>query len=129
MTNYWLYLDDWRTPRQSFTETGDSVYNYDRWKVVKNYEQFVNYTERGLCVHSAWPELVSLDHDLLDNHYHQCASNPIDYQLVQETGWHAARWLLQYARARGLPAPKILVHSANAAGKKNIFQLINTFNK
>lgn len=118
-----LYLDDFRQPTDSFDYTGNPIYNKLKWEVVRNYEDFVKFIEEhGI------PDTISFDHDLADEHYmHQTA---IDYNIQEKTGFHCAKWLINYCidNKKELPVT-ILIHSMNPAGSLNIKSLFDTYKK
>jgi hypothetical protein len=120
---YNLYLDDFRQPTDSFDYLGNPIYNKLKWEIVRNYDDFVKIIEeRGV------PNTISFDHDLSDEHYkHQTV---INYDLQEKTGFHCAKWLINYCidNKKELPTT-ILIHSMNPAGSLNIKSLFDTYNK
>lgn len=120
-----LYLDDERIP----TET---IPGYEPWVVVKNYHEFVHYTE-----HNGLPDFITFDHDLADEHISdftlQTSINGCclpDYESYQEkTGLDCARWLVKYCEENALPLPSCAVHSFNPVGANNIQSFINGYNR
>jgi hypothetical protein len=120
--NYKLFLDDFRDPRDAFFYKGFPIYN-DEWIVVRNYNEFIKaIEERGI------PEAVSFDHDLADAHYNQPTQIDYNDESQEKTGYHCAKWLINYCidNKKELPAI-ILVHSFNPAGSQNIWSLFNTY--
>lgn len=130
--SYKLYLDDYRQPVMSFKlmlkrvgENRAMVY-LDEWVVVKHYAEFIQtIKEKGM------PELISFDHDLADAHYNEKYQNgKIDYDNEDfnknyfKTGYHCARWLLEYCTENELEIPPCLVHSQNPVGVQNICALL-----
>jgi len=78
------------------------------------------------------PHMVHFDHDL-GNEYHWNETHPMNedgtspdeheilYDKFQEmTGYHAAKWLVDYCMINELPLPRWNVHSMNVVGAKNI---------
>jgi hypothetical protein len=125
--SYNLYLDDFRDPIDSAYYLGINVYGNLDWIVVRNYDDFVDYIKKhGI------PEIVSFDHDLADEHYgtHQNLDE-IEYLLYEEkTGYHCAKWLINYCVDNNLELPtEVLIHSMNPAGSANIKSLFDTYNK
>lgn len=121
--SYNLFLDDMRVPEDCFEYTHQPVYLMEDWVVVTNYEEFVMaITERGL------PDMISFDHDLGDEHY---GKTEILYdQYTEKTGYHCAKWLLEYIMDHELELPQhILIHSMNPVGSKNIESLFKTYFK
>lgn len=117
-----LFLDDIRTPYDVFKTTIDPIYEYNKkWVTVKSFSEFTAYiSENGL------PEIVSFDHDLSVEHYRpENQSENIEYdKMEQETGYHAALWLINYCKSNNLSFPDWKVHSQNIEGSKNIANLI-----
>lgn len=123
-----LYLDDNRTPRVT------SLDNYDiSWTIVRNYTDFTAH----INVHGI-PDLISFDHDLADEHMLHLirqAGRPshlmtIDYNKLERTGYHCAKWLCNYCLDNDKRLPKILtVHSANPVGSDNIITYLNNYIK
>ncbi len=123
---YNLFLDDMRDPQTSqFLRDGD-FYKKTKWIVVKNYDEFVSYiTKNGM------PELISFDHDLADEHYGTHDQlDEIEYLLYEEkTGYHCAKWLIDYCMDNNVEPPRYLVHSMNTAGATNIKYLIENYKR
>lgn len=117
-----LYLDDFRDPIDSGYYLGNPMYGNLQWEVVRNYDNFIKIiTERGV------PDVVSLDHDLADEHYD--VQKPSD-EYQEKTGYHCAKWLIQYCIDNDKDLPQtILIHSMNPAGCLNIQSLFNTYLK
>lgn len=115
---YKLYLDDLREPRQTFPTTSNS-----EWAVVKSFAEFVaKITKDGL------PFIVSFDHDLGTEHYKDAMSSKLDYgTYTEKTGYHCAKWLIDYCMDHKQPLPKWNVHSANPVGKANITSILTSF--
>jgi hypothetical protein len=105
-----LYLDDMRVP-----EVLDAV-------LVRNYAEFVAYVDEHGC-----PELVSFDHDLAEEAYNDCNTNPngpIDYAGFREkTGLHCAQYLIDHA----IPLQQWYVHSFNPVGRQNIERALRSY--
>ena len=122
---YNLFLDDMRSPRDAFFYTGDVRFNLLDWIIVRTYDEFVKQVNRiGL------PDLVSFDHDIADFHYCKSFKNISDYNSVTEkTGYHCAKWLVDYCIDNDLKLPKYIVHSMNPIGSENIISLLNNFKK
>jgi len=121
---YWLFLDDERQPVQAYYYTHNTAYALNVWVVVRNYDDFVKMIEtRGL------PSLVSFDHDLADVHYGYLHGEiPYD-KFKEKTGWHCAKWLVDYCLDKNQPLPDFLVHSMNPTGGENIKGLLWNFKK
>ena len=123
---YNLYLDDFRSPIDSFYYLGNPIYNILDWKIVRNYNEFVKMIqENGI------PETISFDNDLADIHYENQSNINYD-DCIEKTGYHCAKWLIDYCLDNKSMIPKtitILVHSMNPVGSKNIKSLFISYNK
>jgi hypothetical protein len=112
-----LFLDDMRQPKDGvyLVDTNRRIYFEDDWVVVKNYQEFVDWiTTNGM------PEFISFDHDLADIHY-EFVTGEIPYEGMNEkTGFHCAKWLVEYCLDNDVSLPLYQVHSANPVGKENI---------
>jgi hypothetical protein len=122
---YKLFLDDIRGVRDVFPHA--RLYE---WIVVKNYNEFVEVIQKkGL------PFFVSFDHDLSLEH-DPCfepdgginSQKKIPYDEYKErTGYHAAKWLVEYCMDNNLTLPKWNVHSANPVGAGNIESYLTSY--
>jgi hypothetical protein len=112
-----LFLDDERKPSQV---TWVKLPNDVIWKIVRSYDQFVRHiTEHGL------PEVISFDHDLEFDHYKFSGDFKIDYEKMERSGYHCAKWLLDYLMDRGIKElPEFYVHSMSPVGRENIRMLL-----
>lgn len=129
----YLFLDDFRNPMDCINymrlRVDDSaMYSREKWIVVRNYEEFVNYiTNKGL------PYLISFDHDLADEHYdpsmYSGNYDDVAKNFKEKTGMDCAKWLVDYCLDNEKQLPKFVVHSMNPAGTKNISSLLNDFKK
>lgn len=122
--SYHLFLDDERHPKNVKWVELPLV----NWVVVRSYEEFVAHiTTNGL------PKFISFDHDLSDISYAYGAQSryqKYDYNECKElTGYHCAKWLIEYCMDNVLPPPDYIVHSMNPAGKENITSLLESFKK
>lgn len=120
----YIYLDDFREPKDSAYYLDNPIYVNLEWIIVRSYDEFVNDTlTNGLG------DGYSFDHDLADTHYaHQ---NNIDYDVFSEkTGFDCAKWLINYCidNQKELPTT-ILIHSMNPAGSLNIKSLFDSYKK
>jgi hypothetical protein len=113
-----LYLDDVRTPVA------------EDWIVVKNYNEFVAQIKlHGLGNF----EVISLDHDLGDSamieYYTNVKNNyNLDYEnILEKTGYDAAKFLVAESMNEKIPLPQIYVHSANPIGSANMMGYINNY--
>ena len=119
----WLFLDDTRRP---------PLYLNELFDVVRSYDEFVDYIETyGI------PEVISLDHDLNMEHTNFFFENggfrnPPDpkYEIFKfKTGYDCALWLVDYCRENDKVLKKVLVHSHNPMGQRNIYNVICNFQK
>lgn len=121
---YNLFLDDVRMPSEVKWISLPPV----EWVIVRSHDEFVKMIQtRGL------PSHISFDHDLSDEHYPtgpQSVHDVFPYDSYKEkTGYHSAMWLIEYCFDRGLSFPEYTVHSLSVAGKKNIEDVIEAYNK
>ena len=127
MKKYNLFLDDVRTPEDTFKYTDQPLYLMEDWLIARNYDEFVKGIEElGL------PEIVSFDHDLADFHYN--VQDHVDqdyYDLCEEkTGYHCAKWMLNYCLDNEIKmTSQIMIHSMNMVGAQNIESLFKTYFK
>jgi hypothetical protein len=115
-------------PKDAFEYMKQPIYISVEWIVVRNYYAFITLIEnKGV------PEIISFDHDLADEHYdyqEQFGNNEIYDVMTEKTGYHCAKWLIDYCidNEKELPA-EIIIHSMNPAGSMNIKSLFNTYIK
>jgi hypothetical protein len=125
---YNLFLDDFRNPEDVILYKPRCSYYVDRdWVIVRNYDEFVKIIkEKGI------PIAVSFDHDLADEHYgleDYVWNNEYD-QFKEKTGYHCAKWLIEYCIDNNKELPKVIfIHSMNPAGAQNIKSLFDTYYK
>jgi len=124
---YNLFLDDFRIPQDAYRVNHDPRYNLLTWTMVKSYDEFVKVVETlGL------PDLVAFDHDLADEHYekYQGPISEKQYSEMQEkTGYHAARFLINWCIDRDLDIPEYLIHTQNHGGGLNIKSVMESGKK
>lgn len=143
MMAYNLYLDDWRTPMETLLSKKPlhlkKIISENEWEIVRTYHEFVDkITHKGL------PEIISFDHDLGDNYYFLEEDGPkrlivmskdvyFDYakyeELDERTGYHCAKWLVDYCIDNKKPLPKYVIHSDNQVGSENIRSYLENFKK
>jgi hypothetical protein len=138
--NYNLFLDDWRLP-QTVVQYSNKPLTVrkamweNEWVIARNFDQFVKFIEeRGL------PDKISFDHDL-GKSYHFLPDNrkivpanevKIDYSKYEgdeRTGYHCARWLVDYCMDNKKPLPEYYIHSDNTVGSENIRSYLENFKK
>ena len=97
------------------------MYRKENWQIVRSYDEFVDWIlKNGL------PDVVSFDHDLADEHYTFVG----DYsKLKVKTGYHAAKWMVDFCLHEGYELPEWYVHSMNPVGADNIKQYLAGFEK
>lgn len=135
--SYNLFLDDERLPFGKNDKGQDGAFELTRnpdyqlldWVIVRNFGDFVKtIEERGL------PLVCSMDHDLEDFHYYHYSTytlltGKIDYEIAEGTGFECAKWLIQYLLNNNLSSPKILIHTQNTTGARNIRLLFMDYEK
>lgn len=99
---YKLYLDDERIPSSDWAKDGLPVI------IVRNVGDF-----KAIINTFGLPVSISFDHDLGDN---------------LPTGYNAVQWLVN-DKEFDLRKVEIHVHSANPVGTKNIYGLVESWNK
>ena len=113
----YLFLDDIRDPHAEFMNymygrgVDASIYPNNYWDIVRDYDAFVNWiTNNGV------PDVVSLDHDLADEHYD---SESVGMYL-EKTGFDCVKFLVDYCHDNDVLFPEYYIHSANPSGSKNM---------
>ena len=118
-----LFLDDERKPIDAYYYTKKSIYQEGYWDVVKNFDEFKNY-----ILNNEIPEIISLDHDLTNDHYRYAFAKYIPYDEVRgKTGYHCLLWLILYCENNGIEMPEILIHTMNVEGQNNMNNLIHAY--
>jgi hypothetical protein len=134
-----IYLDDIRTPLND--PIHDSLIEFGDWKVVRNYDQFVELVEKTGLENIG---VISFDHDLdesaMREYYLNVSPNyELNYDNIKEkTGLDCAKWLIKFyyskyssedsrdeKRKAGIVFPVVYVHSANPIGSANIMGYVN----
>lgn len=131
--NTYLFLDDIREPVEVYEYTKMGTYIHNDWKVVRNFEQFIDWiTKNGL------PYCISFDHDLADTHYtpeiywtdYEASKKYQEAQTHKEkTGYECAMWLVDYCMDNNIKLPKYHCHSMNPVGRDKILGLFESFKK
>lgn len=127
---YKLFLDDFRNPSDCasymYKKIGKEniVYVEGIWMIVRDAPEFkVVLKEFGV------PSLVSLDHDLTNEHYivptedWKIENYPRIESSLGTTGYGCAIFLKELCDKQGVDYPIVIVHSMNSAGAKNIKSL------
>lgn len=102
------------------------------WTIVRNYDEFVR-----VVMANGMPNRVSFDHDLAEEHYRPSMYNPDRHYnnyydngtFKEKTGFHCAKWLVEYCIKKGLPFPEYFVHTMNPIGRENIVSYIESFKR
>ena len=131
-----IFLDDIRFPEDVYNglkggydeNTLHPIYaDNSSWIILRTYEDFVDFVMKNDLNET---EVISLDHDLDFDHYKSENQQNVDYDRMQvKTGYHAAKWLLEYSKENNIQLPEIRVHSLNIEGRKNIKNLIKNCNR
>ena len=130
---YKLFLDDIRLPLEAYHYTGNKILASSGWKVVRNYNQFVNYIKENWETYSSFPNLISFDHDLADEHYYSNAhwDNYADWEKHQDfkekNGYACAKWLVDFCMDNEIRLCTYYCHSMNPVGRENIIGLLDNF--
>jgi hypothetical protein len=136
--SYKLFLDDYRVPTDCtgymYKRIGaDNLRYLDQdWVVCKNFLEFI------WCITlKKLPEIISFDHDLADEHYREPEDFFTTEQIferyedssIEKTGYHCAKWLVEYCQSNNLKFPTYFVHSMNSVGTENIISYIENYKK
>lgn len=128
-----LWLDDQRNPFLNEEGKVPKVAIERRYEIVwvLNYSQFTKYiNENGI------PDMVSFDHDLVEEHYTpeyfwDNFEESVKFQnwryktYKEKTGLDCARWLVERCKFTDRDLPIVNVHSANPVGKMFIEDFLN----
>jgi hypothetical protein len=99
------------------------------WEIVRSYEEFISMIE-GKANKGIYPKFISFDHDLSDEHYaifdksNESWNHKIDPELFERTGYHCAKWLLEFCIDKDIEMPIFNVHSMNPVGAKKIHDIL-----
>jgi predicted alpha/beta-fold hydrolase len=113
-----------------FEYTSNPDYLDKNWEVVRGYDDFVDLIACKF-MENKLPRLISLDHDLVNEHYILAVRDlhNFDENLVNSpTGYHALLWYYNFCTSEDIVPAKIMVHSKNPGGRKNILSLIEQYN-
>ena len=135
MKKYFLFLDDERNPKDCCNYMPNKRFYWDNeFVVVRDYHSFVKAVTDGFK-DGSFPECVSFDHDLADEHYALGITNKDDwddyhfYTDREMTGYDCAKWLTDFCAENNLALPEYYVHSMNTIGRKNIVTWLENFKK
>lgn len=127
MSQVYLLLEDDKTRELDVIEsyTGNSIYTSNPWMIVRNFREFT-----GIIELNGIPKVISFDHDLGKKHYLNQGREIYYEDFDEPTGWHCAKWLIDYCLDKKLPLPEqIYIHSMNTVGATNIKSLFTTLYK
>jgi hypothetical protein len=125
--SYKLFLDDYRTPNDTYKYTHKKMYLETDWIIVRSYDEFIKYIKNN-----GVPKIISFDHDLGDEHYElHLNGDDINYDnYTEKTGYDCAKWLINYILDEEKSPPQyIYIHSMNPAGSDNIKKIFENFYK
>jgi len=126
MKTYNLFLDDFRVPLDAFHYMKDPIFTKLDWLIVRSYKEFTAFIEKKYS-EGEFPQIVAFDHDLADDHYNHL-SGEFPYENTSEkTGYHCAKWLIDFCIEKRIKFPLYTVHSMNPVGRKNIQSLIENY--
>lgn len=130
MPKLFLFLDDFREVADVsyyITPSLAELYRKENWSIVRNYWEFCNFIETN-----GVPDVVSLDHDLADEHYRPSMYDPDGHYnnyytngtFKEKTGYECAQFLQKWCEDNELSYPEVIIcHSMNPIGKKNIYKV------
>lgn len=120
-----LFLDDIRRPHDVYSYISDPIYLDLDWDIVRSYDEFVKYITQNKM-----PFFISFDHDLGREHYTFAYEKEIPYDtFTEKTGYDCAKWLVDYCMDNNIKCPNFFSHSMNPVGRKNIHNLLSSFEK
>jgi hypothetical protein len=120
---YKIFLDDIRVPRDVYEYTGKEMFLRHDWKIARNYNEFIYYIKTAWEKYSMFPEIISFDHDLADEHYGADVNN----DFKEKTGMNCAKWLVDYCMDNEIRMCSYYCHSMNPVGRENIISLLDNF--
>jgi hypothetical protein len=134
----WLFLDDLRFPyvcpekikgepymASAYYYTRYSPFKDQRWDIVRNYDEFVEYIKNNGVENL----LISYDHDLSIEHYQEMGDTISYDEYSEKTGYDCVKWLCDYCMKNNLKFPDYYIHSMNTVGKENIISYIENYKK
>ena len=106
----------------------------ERWEWVRNFDEFTQFITKYHKETGDLPALISFDHELEPEHYSAESIRPVGGTIFyakfkKETGWHAARWLVEFCKQHDLDLNRVCVHSDNPMGSLNIQYELNQYKK
>jgi len=120
---YAIFLDDDRIPEDS-----PIPLPLLEWIIIRSYDDFTK-----LILAEGLPGAISFDHDMdptAYQEYHRMwkSNKTINYDNIKEkTGYHCAKWLVEYCLSKKLPLPAYFIHSFNPVGRVNIEYVLKNY--
>ena len=124
--NYNIFLDDFRQPVDAFNIWKDTDFLKLEWIVVQSHDEFVKLVTKNL-LEGKWPKTIAFDHDLHDEHYDMDFSDMNYLKTNMPTGYHTAKWLVEFCKSNSLDLPAFKVHSQSPSGRRNITKVLEDF--
>lgn len=98
---------------------------------IQNFKKAITDFYEG---HKQLPELISISHDLTDDHLRLELRRPIgrkiEYEMFSsDTGLHAAIWLRDFCVSNKVFLNRVVVHGPNDDGNNHIINAINEYYK
>lgn len=135
MKTYNLFLDDFRTPEMAFTNClRDTRFLKEEWIIAKSHSDFINIVQTQFAL-GFFPKLVAFDHDLADVHYEFLNKSSEWWEMYylqensEKTGYHSAKWFIEFVIENKLQVPDVLIHTNNHHGGLNIKSLFSSYYK
>lgn len=126
-----LFLDDMRFPEDAYlydekmTLLQGSGIPYNKWDVVRSYDEFVNYiSNNGI------PDVVSFDNDLdpfqeTKEERDMCVLGLYDFErLPNKTGCHCAQYLANECVSKKHNIPEYYIHTMNSLARPIIKRIM-----
>jgi hypothetical protein len=126
MESYNLFLDDFRHPYDAFNIWKDTDFLKLEWVTVQTHDEFVKLVTKNFS-EGKWPAIISFDHDLHDEHYDMDFSDMNYLKTNVDTGYHTAKWLVEFCKSNSLDLPAFKVHSQSTSGRRNITAVLEKF--
>jgi len=105
----------------------------DKWLYAKNIQEFVTILKDFISRYGDLPDLISLNHDLNDEHImlelKRPSNKPIFYEmyLKNDSGFHAASQLIRMCEENNVVLGRVVAHGLNKTGSENIIKFINEY--
>lgn len=131
---YNLFLDDVRMPKDCLAYTNEPRYGTREWVIVRTHDEFVQEI-LNRWANDEFPELISFDHDLADEHYDPSMYHSQEgYEITAEnfkekTGYDSAKFFVDFCIQQSIELPECLVHSMNPIGRKKIIEVIHDYDR